>query len=270
MIYRALLLIAGISLGISANAQYWFGLKGGGHFVDFDYQSRDYADSFAISPNVGYQIGAMGTYTASKRYSVHLELNYEFVRKTVKGVDTEFIKTADLCKDGGNCSKSKYHYLSLPVMLEVNFGKEPFMFYVNGGPKINVWLGSQGTVSLTEFDEFLAGEPQDYKMVYLQSRAVGSDLHLAMTEPNILQFGVAIGAGAHFDIYDVGRVMLDVRYNFGHSNLGFNGSPDFSNWESYYENFEYRHHILSISLGYAIPFNAQLQRKGKSTNRNSN
>ena len=63
-----------------------------------------------------------------------------------------------------------------------------------------------------------------------------------------------------------GRVLVDFRYNFSHSNLGFNGSQDFAfSGESYYENFEHRNHSITLSVGYLLYYNSQLKRKGSST-----
>jgi hypothetical protein len=223
-----------------------------------DYQSKAYRDTFDISPDIGYQFGAVMTYTASDMFAVHTELIYENRQRKLENIAGMTPR-----------AKSEFtsHYLTMPFLMQINVGRGDFSFYANGGIKMNFWLGGNGIINLEEFDEFVPGD-RVYKLVYKQDKSNGDD-KLAFLHPNRVQYGFTGGAGAYFNIIGDARVFVDFRYSFSHSNLGFNSSPDFS-FAEYFENFEYRHHSINISAGYVIQFNAQLKRKGRSTIKKSN
>ena len=60
-------------------------------------------------------------------------------------------------------------------------------------------------------------------------------------QANRLQFGLTAGAGAFFDLSSGARLMVDFRYTFGHSNLGFDTFADSFDFpeDDYVESFEY-------------------------------
>ena len=61
--------------------------------------------------------------------------------------------------------------------------------------------------------------------------------------------------------------MIDFRYSWGHSNLGSNTD---SGLLEFAENVEYNNQMISVSLGYLIPYNPAELLKGSSTNRLQN
>ncbi|MFT4738591.1 MAG: hypothetical protein ACJAZM_001819 [Cyclobacteriaceae bacterium] len=249
-----------------AFGQYWFGVKAGSQLTLHDFQSDTYEDTFEVANDFDILAGILFTYTANRRYSVHTEVYYKRIEKELK--NTLFTTPAK--------TYIKNHYLSAPFMLRVNFsfGNSPFQMYVNGGTELNYWLGANGGLSLEEFDEFFSEEellqefPVTYQVVFREG-ARNADNQRLITEGNRLQYGVTAGFGASFDFANGSRILLDARYVHAHSNLGFNGSPDFE-WVGYYENFEVRPHQFALTIGYQIEYNASLARKGKSTLRESN
>ncbi|MEM9325179.1 MAG: outer membrane beta-barrel protein [Bacteroidota bacterium] len=254
---RAVFVIV-VLLGISsqASAQYWFGPKVGFHRTDHVYQQSNYkSDSFNVAADYNFQVGAVLTYDASDRFSVHTELNYEQYRKNLESIDTVNFAF----------SKMNYGFLTVPFLMRFNFGKAPYLFYVNGGTKLSYWLYGNGRMENSFLQE--AEDPVlNYTLVF-NANDDFSKLHLE--RPNRLQYSLLVGGGVYFDLLNQARIMLDIRYNFGHSNMGFNGSVDWD-FESYVENFEYRHNTLSVSIGYMFEYNAQLRRQGRSTNKLSN
>ena len=161
-------------------------------------------------------------------------------------------------------------------MLRVNihFGNAPFYMYMNGGVELNYWVGGNGGIRLDEFEEFFSEEelsdeyPVTYRFVFSEN-ARNSDTDRWLEDPNRLQYAITGGFGAVYELANGSRFVLDARYSRMHSNFGFNTSSDFY-WENYYENFEYRPHLIALTLGYQIEYNADLARKGKSTLRESN
>lgn len=260
---KSILLFILFFTAFAAQAQYWFGPTVGFHLADHSYLSSTYdTDSFKISPNLNFHAGASFTYTANNTYSVYGELLYERIGKRVKNI-TGVTLPAD--------SKSQYHFISTPIMLRVNFrfGGSPVSAYVGGGTKLSYWLGGNGEIELQQFEEEFGEDESvlEYRMVYKQRKS--SNKKLAFIDANRLQYSLQLGGGLNFDIVNESRIFLDFRFTFGHSNMGFNGSPNFE-WDDYYENFEYRHHLYALSVGYILQYNAQLARKGKSTIKESN
>ena len=237
------------------HAQYWIGLKGGPSFITHEYQYEDYEDSFNIEDNYNFHLGAILTYVASQRFAVTTELNYERRSRTLSNIPNIIDSASSILNS---------HYLTAPILLQINFGGSPLAFYVNAGIKLNYWLGGNGTLYTSEIGKYFGG-PMDYTLVFNESNPQTGQR--SIDNANRMQYGLSAGTGFYLDVIGGGRVLVDFRYNLSHSNLGFNhGSKDFAfSGESYYENFEYRNHSITVSVGYLLYYNSQLKRKGSST-----
>ncbi|MEP1096277.1 MAG: outer membrane beta-barrel protein [Cyclobacteriaceae bacterium] len=252
----------------TANAQYWFGPKIGINYINPIYQEDSFEDElYDVENDLDFQFGFALNYTATDLYSVYTEIIYERMDRRLTNQESNPILSIS------NASNS---FITIPVMLRVSLGRLPFHYYVNGGPKISYWLASKGEVVLSSFEENIDPEtneviPLTYKVTFNSKKENGDDL-LLMSNPNRLQFGLAAGAGAFFDLATGARLMVDFRYTFGHSNLGFDtigDSFDFPD-DLYVESFEYTMNTLSVSVGYLFGYNSQFKRKGRSTDKESN
>jgi hypothetical protein len=247
----------------NAHGQYWFGPKVGVHVVNHRYQLAGFkSDSFNVSPDIRYQFGAVLTYTASDRYSVHTEINFERIGRTLQNFEN---KTPTVF------SKTKFSFISIPLIMRVNFGRSPVSYYLNGGPKISFWMGGSG--KLRDLDEFVEAFGEDFTLEYDVTFNENNEslTEKPILEANRLQYALTLGGGFNFDIRGGARIMLDFRYSFGHSNMGFNDNPAYRyDASDYEENFEYTHDMISVSVAYLFEYNAQLKRKGGSTNKLSN
>ncbi|WP_421765290.1 hypothetical protein [Ekhidna sp.] len=260
-------------LGIVATSygQYWFGPKVGVSYIDHVYQDKTYErDSFNVATDINMQYGFALMYTATDRYSVYGEINYERVGKRVKDIQT----------DGEDVNASMInHFISAPVMLRITLGRVPFHYYVNGGPRLAYWLGGKGTIFLEEFVENLP-DPDNieeaikpYKITFNSDKALEGNRSTALVrDPNRLQFGLTVGSGMYFDLANGTRLQIDARYTWVHSNMGTNSGSRDTNFggENYRENFEYYHNIGTVSIAYLFGYNSELKRKGKSTSKESN
>lgn len=110
------------------------------------------------------------------------------------------------------------NYLSLPLLLKVNFGMENVPIYVNAGPAFGYALNGSGRNGNNEFN-----------ISDLNRLDIG------------LQFGGGVGVKA-----GPGSVLLDARYGFGLTNISnLDGVPDSQN--------KSRNNSIMFTLGYAIP-----------------
>jgi|SaaInlStandDraft_1057018.scaffolds.fasta_scaffold83451_2 hypothetical protein len=236
-------------------AQYWIGIKGGPSLITHDYRYETYKDSFDVARNYNFHLGAIMTYVASKRFSVTSELNYERRSRTLANIPSITDSASSIFNT---------HYLTIPILLQVNFPGAPQSFYVNAGIKLNYWLAATGTMYTTDIGNNTGGESIDYTVVFDEVNS--SQNQKSIMDANRMQYGLSAGAGFYLDVFGGDRMLFDFRYNYSHSNLGFNGlSNDFENMLSYYENFEYRNHSLTVSVGYLLFYNSQLKRKGSSS-----
>jgi hypothetical protein len=257
---RLPIFLLGILLMPALHAQYWFGPRVGLQRTDFIYQDSEYKkDSFNVSNHFGGQYGLMVIYQASEKYAVSGELFYEQISKKVTNKEDDEIPIY---------SQTSFRYLSLPFSLRWNFGKEPVFFYVAGGPKLSYWLGGSGEILLDEFNQSKTIEdPIPYSVKFKREKGGDFDRR-AVVEANRVQYGLQVSTGMYFDVVSGGRILVDLRYAFGHSNMAFNGNTDYT-YSEYEENFEFRNYTLSATIAYLFEYDVALQRKGSSTNRNS-
>lgn len=258
----ALILVAEVTFG-----QFWFGAKAGGHRTSFNYQDeefvflleqREFVQSDLYKPvkaNYNYEFGAMMSYTATDRYSVHTEINYERIGKNVRSREGQYAIDNDFT----------YKYLSVPLFLRVNTLSKPIHYYFNLGPKISYLLSAKGDLSIQLFQETNPDQLTiSYDVVYnFDDVTDPNGRQLVLDNPNRIQYSLNLGAGAMLDLKTGGRLMLDFRYSWGHSNLGFNRDSELLEFG---ENVEYSNQMLSFSIGYLIPYNPADLLKGTSTN----
>ncbi|MFY0599048.1 MAG: PorT family protein [Cyclobacteriaceae bacterium] len=259
--FAVILLLLGMSYCVQA--QYWFGPKVGGNWSQFIYQEETYAqDSFKISPSYNFELGGIFIYQATKMFSVQGELYYERLSRTLN--DRPFF--------GQNVNSTMtYNFLSAPMLFKVSFGREPVHYYVDGGIKLKFWLGGNGEITSGETEEFDDGPEIVNKIVFRQSKSNTVSGSFAAREANIMQFGLSVGGGIYLDLITNGRFIIDFKYTFGHSNMGFNNNPDFLNdVTGYNENFSFRTNTISVSLGYLFQYDVKLHTKGMSTSKASN
>ncbi len=244
------------------SAQFWFGPKFGfqrtsfkyhNEFQDFplfnnsDLVQKDIYDK--VKANYNWQTGAVMTYTASVKYAVHTELFYE---RIVKRVTSEAFEINN---------RSTYNFVRVPLLLRVTQGREPVYYYVNGGPQVGYWISgkvrSNESVKQQGDSEFT-----NYKIVFDRDKA--GDNEIGLDKAQRLQWGLLLGGGALFDLRTGGRLQLDLRYNWGHSNMGSNKNSNLL--VEIAENIEQSNQRISVSLAYLWGYNPADARKGSSTN----
>lgn len=243
-----------------AHAQFWFGPRIGANRTSFIYQSSTYLeDSFKVAPSYNYEIGAVMIYQASDMFSVHSELFYEGVKKELENRPEYNVEVS---------SSTKNHFLSIPIMFRAAFGREPVHFFVNGGTKIRYWLAGDGHI-VTEGSDLFSGDYTYDRIDFGEETGDPENNVFAVPDANRLQFALIAGAGAYLDLAIGGRLLVDFRYTFGHSNMGFDNNPDFF-FTDYTERFSYRNNTMTLSVCYLFEYDVKLQSKGMSTIKDSN
>ncbi len=248
-----------------AMAQFWFGARVGFHRNDYRYQDNETrfvelngGDLFQnelyapVRADYNFEFGGTATYTATDIYSVHVELNFERYKKSVSSLEGAF--QID--------NSFTYNYLSLPLLMRISFGRGPIHYYGNLGPKISYLTVATGTVFNQNFVENRLG-PRDVRFVFDANDALNDASKVVLEEPNRIQYSLNFGGGVLVDLSTGGRLMIDLRYSWGHSNLGLNRDSQLFGLG---ENVEVSNQSISFSVGYAIPYNPAELLKGSSTN----
>ena len=244
-----------------AQAQFWVGPRVGFQMTNYKYQDeinvmvKEDSLEYLAENSANFNVGLALEYTTEGRYSVHTELVYQRIENTVRNKPGNPILS----------SKSTYNFLSVPVLMRINFGYLPFQFYVNGGPRLAYWLNGKGTIQADELVEFGIEDGRSYKVHFgqvSQDKVREGDFFF-IPKSNRLQYAFELGAGATFELNEFFRGYFDIRYTFGHSNMGFNDQADFGLIE-YQENIQYSQNILQLSMGVLVGYDPNRKRKGAS------
>jgi hypothetical protein len=252
-------------MSFGVDAQYWFGPKVGFHHANFKFDDPQYESVlYDVNSSFGYQFGGVLVYEATSMYSIQTELLYKRVFKKVENDLATFAK-----------SNSTYNYLTIPLLLRLSFGREPVHYFIGGGPELNFWIGGKGDLKIDEFSEGPTGVldetdgfyKKNYTLTFTESKR--TETRWTPYSPNVLQYSLTAVAGVYLDLRSNARILIEGRYMWGHSNLGFNNPDvddfvdDFSNQE-YTENFEHRINMASISIAYLFHYDSKEATKGMS------
>lgn len=248
-------------------SQFWVGPTVGGQLTTHKYTEPKRTDTFDIASDFNWHAGVVMEYQTGGVFAVHTEITYmQFKTKTTSSAPAPM-------GDPGMYSNATHRFLTVPMLARAQFGRGAVKFFVNAGPRLSYWLGSNGTVYTSEF-EANAVEPIDYKVAFgdFGEFANSTDDFQVIEKPNRLQYSLDFGTGVLIDITDEQRILVDVRYSFGHSIMAFNSGNAFNNIPQgqlsdggYTEDMEYKNSMIMFSVGYLFGYSPSNQRKGSST-----
>lgn len=100
-----------------------------------------------FKPNVGYGAGLFVTIPVAKRFSIQAEVQYDALRATLD-------PRPPMIPFMSSRAYSKREYITVPIMLQYEFGKK-YRFFVNFGPALKFNLSSRYRL---EYDELYFSE----------------------------------------------------------------------------------------------------------------
>jgi hypothetical protein len=178
--------VAASSAALAQKSEVHFGVLAGGVFAKVGGKDVESVD---IKTRVGLAAGGFVTIGVSKNFAIEPEAL--FVQKGAKEEET------------GETLSLKVSYVEVPVLLKLRFpGSGTVVPHVYAGPYVAFKAGCnlKGTAgSIT-----ISGKCED------------EDVHIKSTD-----FGATFGGGV-----DVGRAIIDVRYDLGFSKIGDDTSGD--------------------------------------------
>jgi hypothetical protein len=264
--YLILSLIMTLLMSRSAYSQVMdYGIKLGSNisWVRID-DDPDYRKATKITPVPGFNIGASFSFKLKKKYFLHAELLYSTKGQWLTENDLE----PDLYDEW-----TIYRYIDLPLTYNIYFnGKlnvRRFKWYVGIGPNFSYWLGGKGVLKHYEFKEFDLPD-LEYKIKFGERGDDTKAEHVYIDGANRLQLGLNIGGGMLFEPANGSKIMVDLRFELGHTWLATSEGADYFYPDSYDTNLQARNMGVRVSVMYMLERSTdkKTRNKGKSTIKN--
>ncbi|MDH4092015.1 MAG: PorT family protein [Cyclobacteriaceae bacterium] len=213
-----------------------------------------------VHPIPGFHAGAVLAFKVKDRYFLNTEYIYSQKGKNVTGKI-----------DPNLNDKVIYRHIDVPILFSMYFkGKflktREFKWYINAGPNISYWLGGNGVIEAGDLIE--NGIPAlKYKIAFGTRPDHNDPDILYIKDAKRLQFGMNVGGGILLEPGGNQKVLIDFRYEIGHTQIGNAGSSQFLIPSDYQDNMKGRNKGIRLSLIYLYEFSSdpKERNKGKST-----
>lgn len=225
-------------------------------WVSFD--DKESGNSYRKYPSYGFHAGFGVSFRVRKRFFLHTNLLYSSKGEKREGKDDALLDF-----------KSKYNYIDLPMAYTVEFtGKvsklKQYKWYFGLGPHVSYWLGGKGHLENSQLSEVLI-DRVDYRIVYNREENDYSNNQMNVNDPNRLQLGLNIQAGLAFEPLGYQKVMVNLRYELGHSFLSAENKGTFRQTNEFQDDLRVRIQGFRLSFAYLIDLKTEESKKGKST-----
>lgn len=213
-----------------------------------------------VHPIPGFHAGAVIAFKVKDRYFLNTEYIYSQKGKNVTGKI-----------DPNLNDKVIYRHIDIPILFSMHFKGQlaksrQFKWYLNAGPNTSYWLGGKGVVNSGDLIE--NGLPElKYKIAFGTRPDHNNADILYIKDAKRLQFGMNVGGGILLEPGGKQKVMIDFRYEIGHTQLGNATSSQFLLPSDYQDNMKGRNKGIRLSLVYLFEFSSDRKElnKGKST-----
>ena len=237
------------------------GLKGGFNWSWTHSDDADFRSEYDIKGVPGFNGGAVFSFQLRKRYYLHTELLYATKGRIVTG-------------DLGLRDEVTYNYIEIPLIYQIHFkgslgakSAKQFKWYAGIGPNFSYWLGGKGTITHFEITDHDVPEiPYTLRFGERPDELSGESEFVYIRDARRIQVGVNIGGGVVVEPMNNRKIMVDVRFELGHSWLADAESADYIFPQSYSSNLQTRNMGLRLSLMYLLQTNTdkKVRNKGKS------
>lgn len=239
----------------------YVGVKAGPQLSWVKSDDRDFRNSVRTLPKPGYCAGAVFSFKVKDRYFLHSEYLFSNKGKINKG------KIDKVLED-----RITYSYIEVPLLYNVLFrehlaGGRQFKLYAGAGPLFSYWLGGRGRINADEFEENNF-PPIEYKIRFgKRGEDIGETNIIYMSDVRRFQLGFNLGGGILLEPANGGKMMVDFRFELGHTWMGTPTSADYVLPVTYDDSLKGRNMSLRFSLMYLFEKNLdkKVRNKGKST-----
>jgi hypothetical protein len=228
------------------------GLKAGPLVLWSPYGDKDDGKDVEVKPKFGFYAAGIINFPLKNNYTCVIEGGF-----SQKGRSVEF---------EGNFNNGTYYFIDAALLLRKSFnfrlGKNvPATGFFNIGPHISYWLGGKGTVG------GIGGDGSPYKIQFIDSlTSADSDFKtMYMVDVNRWLFGADIGFGMTAPIKKTQRVLVELRFTWGHTFYG-SRTAQYYNWVQFTDNnLRANEKVLSLTGAYIFDFDLKESKKGRST-----
>jgi hypothetical protein len=234
------------------------GVKAGPRMSWMKLDDAKHKNIVDIKPVFSYSVGGVAAFKVKDRYFLHTELNYTTKGKISTG------KLDPLLDD-----RVTYHYLEVPALFSLQFksrtkSDKQFKWYLGIGPNVSYWMGGRGVIKGSDLYENKINQLK-YTVAFGDRPDADSPDKMFVEDAQRFQFGLNAGGGFLFEPGGNRKIMIDLRYELGHSQLGEKG--DFIIPTDYDDNLNARNMGFTLSVMYLFEINLDpnVRNRGKST-----
>jgi hypothetical protein len=241
----------------------YVGVKGGAQLSWVRADDKDFRKMVKVLPAPGYNAGLVASFKVKERYFLHTEYLFSTKGKVIKGRVDKVLE-----------DRITYQYIDVPIMYNIHFrgslgGTRRFKWYAGAGPLFSYWLGGKGYLNSDEFAEN-GFPPFDYTIRFGERGEDRGEFDaIYIKDAKRLQLGFTLGGGVMAEPGNR-KIMVDVRFELGHTWLGTATSADYVLPVTYDDNLKARNMGLRFSVMYLFETNLdkKVRNKGKSNLKN--
>lgn len=247
---KLLLLIVFISPVIHTSGQnFSLGVKAGPSITLGRFGDSDLRDIYSNRVKIGFTVGGFISFPLAKDYSFLAETAYSQKGKKVKFNNNEWT------------NKATFNFIDVSMALRksFNFQLRPDVrsrIQVNIGPNVEYWLNGKGNIG--------AGGKSDYTIAFDKEPDANFNINY-YNNVNRWLFGIDFGIGMDAPINSRQRVMAELRFTFGQTNLGKDDSSSNIEILGFQDDLRMNLKTLSLTFGYTFSFDLKESKMGRST-----
>lgn len=237
------------------------GLKAGFNLSWTRSDNADFRSEYSTSPVRGFNAGAVFSFQLKKRYFLHTEVLYATKGRIIRG-------------DLGLHDEMTYNFIEIPLIYQIHFkgsmgakNLRQFKWYAGIGPKFSYWLGGNGNITHFEITDHDVPEiPYTIRFGERPRELAGESEFVYINDARRIQVGINIGGGVMVEPWNNRKIMVDLRFELGHSWLGEAESADYVFPTMYSKSLEARNLGFRLSVMYLLQTNLdkKVRNKGKS------
>ena len=244
---RILFFFCGLLFSVgSAYGQFMVGSKIGAHVSKVQFEREAFKEQYDPEYKVGGNIGAAVSFPVKEPFSLYSELLFTYKGKSVN-VPGESLN-----------NNANYYYIEMPIMMRLQLWPSESVF-LGIGPNLSYWLAGSGKIDDLESSTGTTS----YKINF--GEAADPD-DLQVTDPHRLQLGLIFSLGKTFKLEGHRSLIIDARYEMGHSFLGTEQGAYLENIQ-FHDNLASKYQLISFNAGYFFIMHKKSKRRRSSTYR---
>ncbi|MFZ5999224.1 MAG: porin family protein [Bacteroidota bacterium] len=241
-----------------SSAQILIGPEIGPQVSWVSFEDKESRSPYRRKPVVGYHAGVGVSFRVHKRFFLNAAVLYSTKGKSLTGREDQIFR-----------HQARYRYIDIPMAYTVEFlnkvGKSrQYKWYLGMGPNVSYWISGKGSLENAQLNENLI-ERLDYKVVFNKERGDFTDNQMSVADPNRLQLGLNLSAGFVFEPMGYQKILMNIRYEAGHSFYSRESTGLFNLTNEYEDNLRVRNQGFRLTFAYMIDLKTEERKKGKST-----